>query len=93
MVIEMERKIFGQRSKLGSTKEYVLKMFRLIHGSGKDDLNASSCTDENEDLGYSNIYSPQSYLVAKQRMYEIEVQKAMAILESRHQRWKAGGPV
>jgi len=89
----MERKIFGQRSRLGSTKDYVLKMFRLIHGSGKGDFNVSSCADENEGLGHSDIYSPQSYLIVKQRMYEIEVQKAMAILESRHQRWKAGGPV
>ena len=35
----------------------------------------------------------QAYTLAKQRMREIESQKAMLISISRHEKWKAGGPL
>jgi hypothetical protein len=35
----------------------------------------------------------QAYTLAKQRIHEIETQKAMTISLSRHEKWKAGGPL
>jgi len=35
----------------------------------------------------------QAYTLAKQRMHEIESQKAILISISRHEKWKAGGPL
>ena len=37
----MEWKMLGIRGKLGSAKEKVLKVFRLISGLGKEDSNVS----------------------------------------------------
>jgi len=90
-VIGMKWKMFGLGGKLGSTKEQVFKVFSLIRGIGMRDLNASS--DANEDLRQPNSFNPQAYIIAKQRMHEIEGQKAMIIHESRHHTWKAGGPL
>lgn len=89
----MERKIFGQGSRLGSAKDHMLKILRLIRNSGKGDLNASEFESAPEDLKQLNAFNLEAYTVAKQRMLEIQAQKAMMIFESRHDRWKAGGPV
>jgi hypothetical protein len=92
MVIGMERKMFGQGSRFGSPKEHLLKMIRLIRGSGTIDVDASSYTDANEDQGQLNTYS-QTYKTVDQRMHEMEAVKAMLVAQSRHYRWKAGGPI
>jgi len=34
----------------------------------------------------------RGFLARRQAMLEVEIQKSMAILASRHQSWKAGGP-
>ncbi len=39
-----------------------------------------------------DTFNCKAYILAKQRMYEIETQKAMLISLSRHDKWKAGGP-
>ena len=84
----MKWKMFGLGGKLGSTKEQV---FNLIRAIGKRDLDASSGADE--ELRQPNSFNPQTYITAKQRIHEIEGQKAMVIHELRHEFWKAGGPV
>jgi len=85
----MERKMFGPGGRFGSPKQRVLKMFRLIRGSG----SVSSYTDSNEEQTQISTYNPQGHKIAHQRMHEIETIKAMMIAQSRHERWKAGGPV
>jgi len=37
-------------------------------------------------------FSLRGFLAGRQAMPEVEIQKAMAIIVSRHQSWKAGGP-
>ncbi len=84
----MRWKVFGPRGRLSSPKD---KVFSLIRAIGKSDLNASS--DANEDPRQPNSFNMQAYITAKQRMHEIEGQKAMIMHELRHEFWKAGGPV
>ena len=38
-------------------------------------------------------FNVQAYMLGTRRMHEIEAEKAMVILGSRHDRWKAGGPL
>ena len=61
--------------------------------SFKSHLKASSTTDADEDLRQPNSFNVQAYVIADHRKNEIESQKAMMISLSRHERWKAGGPV
>ena len=89
----MEKKMFGQGSRFGSPKQRVLKMFRLIRSLSNGDLNAAVCADADDKLGRSNVFNVQAYLTAKQRMREIEMEKALILRELRHENWKAGGPV
>jgi hypothetical protein len=35
----------------------------------------------------------QAYTLARQRMHEIETQKAMVVSILRYEKWKAGGPL
>lgn len=93
VVIKMEKKMFGQGSRFGSPKQRVLKMFRLIRSSSNGDLNASVCADADENLGQPSVFNVRAYLAAKQRMREIEMEKAMILNGLRHDSWKAGGPV
>jgi len=83
-VIDMKR-LFGTRGRL--------KLFRLIRGVRMGDMDVSIRTDSNEDREQTKTFSSDAYLLAKKRMHEIEAQKAMVIFESRHDRWKAGGPL
>lgn len=70
-----------------------LKLFKLIRGTGMGGMDASLRTDSNEDREQTKTFSSDAYLLAKKRIHEIEAQKAMLIFESRHDNWKAGGPV
>ena len=50
-------------------------------------------SDEVQDATVINsAFSLRGFLVARQAMPEVEIQKAMAIIVSRHQSCKAGGP-
>jgi hypothetical protein len=84
------RKMFGMKERFGSARK-VLKAFRLI--SKKEDFPASSGVYPNQDLKRPRTFNLQAYTVGIQRMNEIEFQKAMTISLSRHEKWKAGGPV
>lgn len=68
-------------------------MFRLIRGVATRDFNSSSYTVANEGLKQPKNFNLQAHIIGKRRMHEIEKMKAMIIIESRHQSWKAGGPV
>jgi len=57
------------------------------------DMDASLRTDSNEDQEQTKTFSSDTYLLAKKRKHEIEIQKAMLISMSRHDTWKAGGPL
>ncbi len=46
-----------------------------------------------DPLKQPKTFNLQAHISAKRRMHEIEKMKAMIIMESRHDRWKAGGPV
>ncbi len=59
----------------------------------KEDFNVSSPSSYSLAGAQPRTFNTQAYLLAKQRMHEIEGQKAMLILLSRHERWKAGGPL
>ena len=76
-----------------SPKEKVFKVFRFFRGVGKGHFNASPRTDADEDLRQPNNYNLRVYECTNQRMHEIEIQKAMLVSLSRHERWKAGGPL
>ena len=70
-----------------------LKLLRLIRGVRMGEMDASIRTDSNEDREQTKTFSSDAYLLAKKRKHEIEARKAMAIFESRHDKWKAGGPL
>ena len=79
------KKLFDTRGRL--------KLFRLIRGVRMGDMDASLRTDSNEDREQTKTFSSDTYLLAKKRMHEMEAHKAMVILQSRHDKWKAGGPL
>jgi len=79
------RKLFGTIEKL--------KLFRLIQGMRIGDVDASPNTESNEDPEQTKTFNSAAHILAKNRMHEIEALKAMVVLHSRHERWKAGGPL
>lgn len=85
--------MFGQGSRFGSPKQRVLKMFQLIRSLRNGGLNASTSADANDDPEQPNVLNVRAYLTVRQRMHEIETEKAMILKELRHENWKAGGPV
>lgn len=42
---------------------------------------------------FDPFFRVEAYIISNRRKHEVELQKAMAIKESRHDTWKAGGPV
>jgi len=86
----MEWKTFGKRARLGAARNEVLKIFRMIHSSGSED--STVCPSLAEDRATRKTFNVQAYLISKQRMHEIETEKAMVLSALRHERWKAGGP-
>ncbi len=85
----MAKKMFRIRGRSG----LMLKVFRLLRGVGKGDFSVPSSASTHKDLRQPKSFNPQAYIIAKNRMHEIEGQKAMIIRMSRHDSWKAGGPV
>jgi len=83
------RKEFGIRGRFGSARK-VLRAFRLI--SNKEDFYASIDVSANQDSKRPKDFNVYAYIAGIQRMNEIELQKAMTISLSRHEKWKAGGP-
>ncbi len=44
------------------------------------------------EQGKAKTLNVQAYILANQRMHEIDATKAMAVSMSHHEKWKAGGP-
>jgi len=86
-------KISGIRERFSSPKGKMLKLFRLAFSPRDGEFDISSRTTANHDLSQLNTFSTQAYILGKQRMHEIDTQKATVIVVSRHERWKAGGQV
>jgi len=61
--------------------------------SFKSHLTASAPTDADEDLRQPYNFNVQAHIIAGHRKHELESQKAMMVSLSRHDRWKAGGPL
>lgn len=65
------------------------RALRIIGDESKSTSNLQVSTKRLSDTSV-NL---QAYALAKQRIPEIETQKAMLISMSRHDTWKAGGPL
>jgi len=78
-------KMFGIKERFGASKQELMKVVRLIRGS------RSAGVQYKQGLTLEPYYI-QAYAMSQQRMHEIETEKAMVILVSRHQSCKAGGP-
>ena len=84
----MKWRMFGLGEKFGTTKKGVFKVFNSIRSLGMKDLNASLNAGE-EPIQQS----VETFINTNKRKHEVETQKAMLISLSRHDVWKAGGPV
>ncbi len=89
----MEKKSFATRGRFGLPKDGVTKIFRLIRSVVTRDFDVSSSADADQNQRQQSAFNVQAYMLAKQRMLEVERMKAMLINESRHNSWKAGGPI
>jgi len=87
----MKLRIFGIEVKLPQ-KTMTLKGFRRSRNSGRNVSVASSYMHKNQDQ-WSEAPNPQVYLLTKQRISEVETQKAIVTSLSRHERWRVGGPL
>ena len=85
----MNWKMFELGERLGSTEEGVFKVFNSIRALGIRGVNASS-DDKEESI---RPKSAEAFIIASRRKNEVETQKAMLASMSRHDRWKAGGPL
>ncbi|MDH5375536.1 MAG: hypothetical protein OEZ21_03635 [Candidatus Bathyarchaeota archaeon] len=77
------RKLFGPTRKL--------RLFRLLRSGRMGDVDAFVHAGINEDREQTKTFNSNAYVLAKNRMHEIEAQKAMVLFESRHDKWKSGG--
>ena len=75
------------------TPSLVIKVFRLF---GMNIGSKEPLRSHRDDPAYMSnqpkTFNVQAYMLGKRRMHEIEGEKAMAIAESRHHRYQAGGP-
>jgi hypothetical protein len=50
-------------------------------------------SNSREEKSQPRSFNIKAYLSVDRRMQEIQAEKALLIWESRHDKWKAGGPV
>ena len=65
---------------------------RLMRSEGKDNSCASRATETLPTPDQLREINPQTYLAEKARRNEVETEKAMIIIATRHERWQVGGP-
>jgi len=87
----MKWKMVGPR-KDSSPRKAALKVLRLVRGSTNEGPCLSS-TGAHQDQRCSETFNTEAYIISNQRMHELETQKAFVTSLSRHERWKAGGPL
>ena len=85
-------KMYKPKMKLKSLGRFSEMALRLLRSVGRGDFSASYA-DADEEPQQPKTFNVQAYLKGKRRMHEIETRKAMILLEMRHDRWKAGGPL
>jgi hypothetical protein len=85
----METKLKEMLVEMDSLYRLLVDSFRRALGTSHE----ASVDGAGQDVGDVEPVSPQAYLLANRRLQEIETEKAMAIAESRHDKWKAGGPL
>ena len=70
-------------------------LYNLIVNSFKRTLGMSrdSADRSTEDQEQTKTLNLQAYIIANRRLHEVETEKAMIASLSRHDKWKAGGPV
>jgi len=85
-VIKMRMKGINSRKK-DSTTETTLQISRTNR------CGETSSIGKEEIASNIRPFGIKAYTSSKERMYEIETQKAIIISLSRHDKWKAGGPL
>jgi len=78
------------KGKTDSSKEQAFKIYNFIRTLGSRHAQSGPGIHENQD---SDAFNVQAYITRKQRVHEIETEKAFVIKVSHHDSWKAGGPV
>jgi len=59
---------------------------------GKRESDTSSGIYQSQDVEQINALSPQANMLGRQRMREIETEKAFVVKVTYNDSWKAGGP-
>lgn len=73
------------------TSQLIASFEKALITTGDESESTSNLQVSRKGLSDAS-FTPQAYILAKQRVHEIETQKAMMVLLSRHNSWKAGGP-
>jgi hypothetical protein len=91
----MRMQTLGNSAKKALSREggiIIRYLTRLIRSDGKDISCVSYTAETFHTQEQPRGLNLQSYLVEKARLTEVEREKAMVIIESRHERWTFGGP-
>lgn len=78
--------------KRGFYSQLLTAFKRALRIIGDESKSISNLQVSMKELSETSL-NLRAYMFAKQRINEIETQKAMSILMSRHDKWKAGGPL
>ena len=93
-MIDIRRNTLERGGREVSLKQRILKVSNLVRSIGNGRFGVSSHTNAGEELTQSNATNAaRARMRVNKRKHEVETQKAMLISLSRHDRWKAGGPV
>lgn len=87
--MNMRLRILGIVRKLGSPRDNPFKVSRFM----RSPVSSHILKENQSNAGQVGSRASQFYIIASQRLQEIEHYKAIAISLSRHERWKAGGPL
>ena len=88
-VHEMKTKLKESLGEKEALYSLLVNAFKRTLGMGK----GNSAERLTEDREQTETLNPHTYIIANQRLQEIETQKAMIASLARHEKWKAGGPV
>jgi len=88
LVIKMEKIIPHKKVNL---KGKMLRILGLERGFEQSFSNHDGIVSKKDS--FDPFFRAGAYIISNRRKHEIELQKAMAIKESRHDTWKAGGPL
>jgi len=80
----------GLRIRFRPAKE---EMFRLVRSLRNKDSIVSSSMDTNQETRHPRAHNVRAISLSSQHVHEVETQKAMLVSLTRHDKWKAGGPL